>query len=248
MSHLLWTQPSRSAYSSTGTKCPTCCEHNPAEVLTAVQVQMSHLLWIQPGHGRNTAHRWESTYTVLVDLLLGFSLGFSSSGMGGISSSTLPFSSMPISASVRLASQLWVFFSVSSFSWSGRENTGKHSLYSNMLSVHTVCVYEREIVCDCVWLWVCVTECACVHVCAWMLHREIMHVWICVAMCIVCYLYLKHFQPQNQLFKNCPLLYYGKMPIIVIVTLSLWAFNGNEMQWAKTHLISSLACNRLLKC
>ena len=70
-------------------------------------------------------------------------------------------------------------------------------------------------------------------------------------MCIVCYLYVKHFQPQNQLFKNCPLLnllYYGKMPIIVIVTLSLWAFNGNEMQWAKTHLISSLACNRLLKC
>ena len=177
-------QSERSAYSSTSTKCPTCCECNAAEVLTAAQVQnvppavnttqqkclhqhkykMSHLLWIQPGHGRNTAQRQKSTYTVLVDLLLGFSLGFSSSGMGGISSSTLPFSSIPISASVRLASQLWVFFSVSSFSWSGRKNTVKHCLSCNMLSVHTVWEREREIVRACVCLWLCVCVCACVHV------------------------------------------------------------------------------------
>ena len=71
MSHLLWIQHSRSAYNSTSTKCPTCCEYNTAEVHTVTQVQnvppavnttqqkclqqhkykMSHLLWIQ--HSRS---------------------------------------------------------------------------------------------------------------------------------------------------------------------------------------------------
>ena len=32
-------QSERSAYSSTSTKCPTCCEYNAAEVLTSAQVQ-----------------------------------------------------------------------------------------------------------------------------------------------------------------------------------------------------------------
>ena len=266
MSHLLWIQHSRSAYSSTSTKCPTCCEYNTAEVHTATQVQnvppavnttqqkclqphkykMSCLLWIQPGHGCNTAHRWKSTYTVLVDLLLGFSLGFSSSGMGGISSSTLPFSSIPISASVRLASQLWVFFSVNSFSWSARKNTVNLCTVTCYPSIQYVCLREREreIVRECVWLCVCVCVCmcACVPVCAYV-HACYIEKLCMFESVLLCALFVtcmsSIFSHRIGSSKTVHYCYHGKMPITVIVTLSLWTFNGNEMLWAK-HILSAV--------
>ena len=253
MSHLLWIQHSRSAYSSTSTKCPTCCEYNTAEVHTVTQVQnvppavnttqqkclqqhkykMSHLLWIQHSRsaysntstkcpacceynqamgatqhtdGKALTQSWLTcSWAFLWASALQAWAAFPPAPCHSRRSRSLPASGWPASSgssSVSAASP-------------GQEriNTVKQSLYSNMLSIHTVGVSERErererlcvSVCDCVCVYVCMCMCACVCIYAWMLHIEIMYVWICVAVCIVCYLYVKHFQPQNQLFKNCPL-------------------------------------------
>lgn len=61
-----------------------------------------------------------STYTVFVDFDFDLSLILNSSERGGISSNTFPFSSMPISANVRFARKLCVFFKDNNFSCNSR--------------------------------------------------------------------------------------------------------------------------------